>query len=127
MRTWVNTDAGVVIKEDAFTANDRFAIDPDNLYLFSSGQNAMMPGKISIRTVRVDAKFFTDRDVQENRARDKILSKFNEDRKVEADNQKKGLSLAALFPPRPMWFAPAFVGAFGDVSVFCYSCWISKS
>jgi hypothetical protein len=72
MRTWIGTESGIVVKEDAFSSDDRFAIDPDALYLFSSGQSAMMPGKISIRSIRVDAKFSTDLDVRANHARDKV-------------------------------------------------------
>jgi len=37
---------------------------------------------------------------------------------MEAEQQRKGLSLAPLFAkPRPMWTAPAFVGAFGDTFI----------
>jgi hypothetical protein len=32
-----------------------------------------MPGKVAIRTVRVECKFMSDKDVKENRARDKVL------------------------------------------------------
>ena len=47
-----------------------------------------------------------------------MLSIFDEERKKEAEEQRKGLCLAGLFPkPRPMWMAPAFVAAFGDAFV----------
>jgi hypothetical protein len=72
MRTWVGTEAGVVLKEDTIVANERFALDPDGLFLFSSAQAAMMPGNIAIRTVRIQQVFSTDRDVKANRARDKV-------------------------------------------------------
>ena len=72
MRTWVGTEAGVVLKEESIVANERFALDPDGLYLFSSATAAMMPGNIAIRTVRVESCFFTDQDVKANRARDKV-------------------------------------------------------
>lgn len=43
---------------------------------------------------------------------------FDEERKKEAAEQRKGLCLAGLFPkPRPMWMAPAFVATFGDAFV----------
>jgi len=43
---------------------------------------------------------------------------FNEDRKNEVEEQRKGLSLAALFAkPRPVWVASAFVGVFGDAFI----------
>lgn len=45
MRTWVGTEPGVVLKEDSIVANERFAIDPENLFLFSSAQASMMPGR----------------------------------------------------------------------------------
>ncbi len=72
MRTWIGTEAGVVLKEETIVANERFALDPDGLFLFSSAQAAMMPGKIAIRTVRIESKFSTDQDVKTNRARDKV-------------------------------------------------------
>jgi hypothetical protein len=47
-----------------------------------------------------------------------VLSIFDEERKKEAAEQRKGLCLAGLFPkPRPMWMAPAFVATFGDAFV----------
>ncbi len=72
MRTWVNTDAGVVLKEESIVSGERFSIDPDGLFLFSSAQESMMPGNIAIRTVRVEQCFATDADVKSNRARDKV-------------------------------------------------------
>lgn len=43
---------------------------------------------------------------------------FNDARKKQAEEQRKGLSLAMLFPkPRPMWSAPAFVAMFGDAFI----------
>ena len=72
MRTWVNTESGVVLKEEQLVANERFAIDSSALYLFSSAQAAMMPGNIAIRTIRVDQEFVTDAKVKQYRARDKV-------------------------------------------------------
>ncbi len=43
IRTWIGTEAGAVVKEDSIIANERFAIDPDGLFLFSSAQSNMMP------------------------------------------------------------------------------------
>lgn len=74
MRTWVGTEPGVVLKEESITANERFAIDPSSLFLFSSAQSSMMPGKVAIRTVRVENYFATDKDVMASRARDKVCS-----------------------------------------------------
>jgi hypothetical protein len=118
MRTWVGTEPGAVLKEEAFGCNDRFAIDPSSFFCFSSAQAPMMPGKIAIRTIRIENKALSNEDVKANRARDKLLSKFDEDRKKEAEEQRKGLSLAPLFPkPRPMWLAPAFSAVFGDAFI----------
>jgi hypothetical protein len=72
IRTWVNTESGVVLKEDAIVANERFSIDPDGFFVFSSAQSGMMPGNISIRTIRVEMTFSNDKDVRSNRARDKV-------------------------------------------------------
>lgn len=74
MRTWIGTEPGIVVKEDNFSSNDRFAIDPAAFYLFSSGQSAMMPGKILVRAIRVESKFSTDLDVRQNQARDKVIN-----------------------------------------------------
>ena len=47
-----------------------------------------------------------------------MLSIFEEDRKREVEQQRKGLCLAPLFAkPRPMWMAPSFVAAFGDAFI----------
>lgn len=74
MKTWVGTHPGVVLKEEAFDNNGRFAIDPENFYLFSSGQQSMMPGNISIRTLRVEKSYATDDYVRKNHARDKVTA-----------------------------------------------------
>lgn len=76
LRTWVNTEPGVVLKEESIVANERFSIDPDNLFLFSSAQSNMMPGNIAIRTIRVEMSFASDKDVRSNRARDKVFPIF---------------------------------------------------
>jgi hypothetical protein len=47
MRTWIGTEPGVVLKEDTIVANERFTLDPENLFLFSSKQPSMMPGELS--------------------------------------------------------------------------------
>jgi hypothetical protein len=73
IRTWVNTEPGVVLKEESIVANERFSIDPDGFFVFSSMQSGMMPGNISIRTIRVEMTFASDKDVRSNRARDKVL------------------------------------------------------
>jgi len=72
MRTWVGTEPAAVIREESIVANERFALDASALYLFSSGQSAMMPGGVAIRYVRVDHCFCSDADVKANRARDKV-------------------------------------------------------
>lgn len=72
MRTWIDTEPGVVLKDEAIVVNERFAIDPNNLYLFSAGQVSMMPGNIAIRTVRVETGFMDDLKVKKQRARDKV-------------------------------------------------------
>ena len=57
-------------------------------------------------------------DVKQTRARDKFLSMFNEARKDEVKEQRKGLTLAHLFPkPRPVWATPAMIGTFGDAFI----------
>ena len=118
MRTWVGTEPGVVLKDEVFKSNDRFSIDPSSLFLFSSSQSSMIPGKIAIRTCRVETHFSEDADVMASRARDKVSNIFMEERVQEAERQREGLSLASLFPkPRPIWLAQPFVGFFGDAFI----------
>jgi hypothetical protein len=70
------------------------------------------------RYVRVDAQFAKPEDIKSMRARDKILSMYNENLKDEIDKQRKGLVLSTLFAkPRPMWMDPSLVGLFGDAFI----------
>jgi uncharacterized membrane protein YgcG len=118
LSTWVDTEQGVVLQDDSITADDRFAIDPASFFLFSSAKAAMMPGKIAIRMVRVDTVAMADADVKRMRARDKVISIFNEQQQAQVDEQRRGLSLAPLFAkPRPIWSAPALQGTFGDAYI----------
>ena len=80
MRTWVGTEPGIVLKDEAFEAGGRFSIDPDALFLFSSAQSTMMPGRIAIRTMRVETCFADDSYVRQTRARDKSSHIFMEER-----------------------------------------------
>jgi hypothetical protein len=106
------------VKDEAIEGNGRFTIDPDGLFIFSSAQNSMMPGKIAVRTIRVERTFANDEYVNSSRARDKISNIFIEDRAKEVEQQREGLSLASLFAkPRPMWMAQAFYGFYGDAFV----------
>ena len=135
----------------------------------------MMPGKILVRAIRVDQTMYTNENVKAARARDKILSMFEESRQREVslrrgwalpchtcagtehspatpapglglplphlrwdwalrchictrtgrqvDEQRKGLSLAPLYPkPRPMWEAPACIALFGDAYIAGAGC-----
>lgn len=115
MRTWIDSVPCAVIKRDAFQADGRFALDAESLYLFSSQKASMMPGDILLRYIRIERGFSTDELVRENHATDKVLSMHEEERAERAEEQRKGLSLAPLFPkPRPLWTAPTLVGAVGD-------------
>jgi hypothetical protein len=123
MRTYIDTKPCCTISGDAvaaqwFKKNGRFALDAKALYLFSSGNEAMMPGSIAVRYVRVSSKFSSPEDVKSMRARDKIISMYNENVKDTIDQQRKGLVLSALFAkPRPMWMDPSLVGLFGDAYI----------
>lgn len=75
----------------------------------------MMARKVAIRTIRVELQVATDAQIRAALARDRVLSMFNQEREREIDAQRRGLSLAAIFPkPRPVWAASALVGLFGD-------------
>eukprot|EP00656_Telonema_subtile_P033032 TRINITY_DN36415_c0_g1_i1.p1 TRINITY_DN36415_c0_g1~~TRINITY_DN36415_c0_g1_i1.p1 ORF type:complete len:284 (+),score=91.01 TRINITY_DN36415_c0_g1_i1:89-940(+) len=75
LKTFVNATKGATLESDTFATNGRFAIDPDTFFLFSSSNPTMIPG-VSIRTLRVEAKFSTEAEVLADRARDKILSMY---------------------------------------------------
>jgi hypothetical protein len=60
----------------------------------------------------------TDDQVKEGRAKDRVLSMLEEERKRKIDTQRRGLSLAPLFAkPRPVWQTPALIATFGDAFV----------
>ena len=68
----------------------------------------MMPGNVSLRTVRVEQTFTNDKEVLANRARDKVISMLNEEKKRKVDQQRRGLSLAELFA-KPSYNLCSFV------------------
>jgi hypothetical protein len=73
-----------------------------------------MPG-LSVRYVRVDNVCTSPAQVEADRARDRVISMYNEKREQEIDQQRQGLVLADLFPkPRPVWLAPTLTALFGD-------------
>jgi len=118
MKTWIDTDTCVDISHESISKDGRFSLDADALYLFSSNKMAMMPGNIAIRLIKVEVGFAKDNSVINNRANDKIMSMFNEEREKELEKQRRQLSLAALFPkPRPIWLASTLIGAFGDAFI----------
>jgi hypothetical protein len=115
VRTWVDSVPCATVRHEEIIKDGRFSIDPEQLFLFSSSKASMMPGGVSLRFVRVENGIKSNEDVRLHRARDKVISMFVEDRQKEIDEQRKGLSLATLFPkPRPIWSAPALTGTFGD-------------
>lgn len=115
MRTWIDTVPCAVVKRDAFAVDGRFAIDGESLYLFSSQKPGMMPGGVLVRTVRVQHGASTDETVKMQHAKDKVISIFEIERLEKAEEERRGLALARLFPkPRPMWAASSIVGAIGD-------------
>jgi thiol-disulfide isomerase/thioredoxin len=118
LRTWVDTKPGCVLKSEAVVSGGRFELDLDALFLFSSNDPMMMPGGVAVRTVRVQQGFATDKTVKEGRAKDKVFSMQEEERKRKVDEQRRGLSLAELFAkPRPVWSTPALVATFGDAFI----------
>ena len=48
MKTWVGAEPAAEIKHESISA-DRYALNPAALFLFSSGKEAMMPGRMLIR------------------------------------------------------------------------------
>ena len=103
LRTWIDSKPCCVLRSDDIKQGGRFELDPTNLYLFSSNDASMMPGKVLLRTAKVEKKFATDESVLADRAKDKIWSVWNEEFEKKVDVQRAGLSLAGLFSkPRPI-------------------------
>lgn len=44
MKTWVGRESGVIIKDDAFATDGRFALEASNLFLFSSSKVCVVCG-----------------------------------------------------------------------------------
>ena len=65
-------------------------VDLDGLFLFSSSDRAMMPGNVSLRTVRVEQTSSTDANVLADRARDRVISMLNEEKARKIDEQRRG-------------------------------------
>ena len=54
--------------------------------------------------MRVDKACADAKQVGADRARDRVISMYNERIEAEIDEQREGLILAELFPkPRPVW------------------------
>jgi hypothetical protein len=74
-----------------------------------------------VRTLRVEQTFETDETVREKRAKDKVISMYNEERLREQREERKGLSLRSLFPkPRPIWHSVTLTGTRRRI-VYTYS------
>jgi hypothetical protein len=117
MHTYVDSKPCATVEGQGgeFAAAGRYSIDADHgLLLFSSTDMAAMPG-ISVRYVRVDKVCAEKKQVEEDRARDRVISMYNEMREAQINEQRQGLVLAELFPkPRPVWLAPTLTALFGD-------------
>lgn len=120
MRTYVDSRPCATVEGDGgeFAAGGRYSIDADHgLLLFSSTVLASMPG-IAVRYVRVDKACAGEAQVMADRARDRVISMYNEKREQEIDEQRRGLVLAQLFPKaRPIWLAPTLSALFGDAFI----------
>eukprot|EP01043_Picozoa_sp_COSAG02_P069368 COSAG02_NODE_11855_length_1642_cov_1.685677_1_plen_504_part_10 len=117
MHTYVDSKACAAVEGQGgeFASKGRYSIDADHgLLLFSSTDMASMPG-VAVRYVRVDKVCAGKKQVEQDRARDRVISMYNEMREAEIDEQRQGLILAELFPkPRPIWLAPTLTALFGD-------------
>ena len=80
----------------------------------------MMPGKILVRAIRVDQTMYTNENVKAARARDKILSMFEESRQSEVGLRRDwalpchtcaGTELAPATSLRPDWANPGHICA----------------
>ena len=70
---------------------------------------------MALRYVRVETVCASPDAVRSDRARDRVVSMYNEKREREIDEQRQGLVLAPLFAkPRPVWLAPTLTALFGD-------------
>jgi hypothetical protein len=118
MSTYLNGTSCAKIKRKEIAQSDRFSLNENEMYLFSSSKVAMMGSTVAIRTVRIDSVCISKQQVKSLKAQDKILSMHNENRTKKIKEQRRGLALARLFPkPRPIWTAPALIGTFGDAFI----------
>ena len=70
----------------------------------------------------MEQTFETDETVREKRAKDKVISMYNEERLREQREERKGLSLRSLFPkPRPIWHSVTLTGTRGEESLYLHS------
>lgn len=83
-----------VVKNESVVTGGRFEVDLDALFLFSSSDRTMMPGNVSLRTVRVEQTMSSDASVKANRAWDRVISMLNEEKKRKVDEQRRGLRWA---------------------------------
>jgi hypothetical protein len=121
--TWIDAASSGTMRSETIAANGRFALDPAALFLFSSGQGAMMGRTVAIRTVRVTSRATDDLLAKADLARDRILSMFNLEREREIDEQRRGLSLAAVFArPRPVLYPPPLLSLRRVLSINQASC-----
>ena len=63
IKTWVDSVPVAELKHAALTQDGRFAIEASALYLLSSQKPGMMPGRVCIRSVRVEPGAAKDADV----------------------------------------------------------------
>jgi len=118
METFIDAQPCATVAHTHITADGRFGLNPSALYLFSSKNARMMPGNILVRRIHVENRAKSKEEVLDNFNSDRFLSMFSEQRKEEADDVRRGLSLSLLFPkPNPIWATPAFVAVFGDAFV----------
>jgi hypothetical protein len=91
MRTYVDSKPCATVEGEGgeFAARGRYSIDADHgLLLFSSTDSASMPG-IAVRYVRVDQACATPQQVAADRARDRVISMYNEKCEQEIDEQRQ--------------------------------------
>jgi hypothetical protein len=73
MRVWIDDHNAVCINEVEIAANERFALDSESFYLFSSEKASMMPGNIAIRYIRIENKSCSDREIKMNLSRNHVI------------------------------------------------------
>jgi len=117
--TYVNSKKCVSISAESrgifARKDDRFSLNAASFLLFSSSNDALMPGGVRIKHLEVRNHCLSAAKVGEQAYANRIWSPWAIAREREEERRRQSMSLQALYKrPPPVWMHPAFLGEFGD-------------